>query len=95
MAGMYIACLGIFSLPFGETLHHHDKDVEFWIAFVENDIESQGSFQVALQASLVAFLILHLVIPLNGMIALRGCSQIMSAKNGGVYPPPHPLVSQK
>ena len=62
--------LGVFSVPFSKTVHHHDKVDEFQLALIEDGTRSQGSCQIALQASPVFFLLLDLVIPFNGVIAL-------------------------
>ena len=65
--GCFIVCWGGCSIPFGETVHPHDKVDEFPLAFVEDGTESQGSCRLHFRHLQYLSSVL---IPLNGMIAL-------------------------
>ena len=63
--GCFIACLGVCSVHFLETVDHDDT-----LAFVEHGTKSLGGCQIALQASPLSSIILDIVIPFIGKISL-------------------------
>ena len=68
VAGMLYFFLRVSYVQFIQTVQHHYKLNDLQFGFIKHDTESQGSCQIAFQASPVYYLIVDLVIPFNGMI---------------------------